>query len=212
MQSEFELFARKLDALLFDAEQVVQGNSSPWAPAVLKLSDDTSDLLQSWDKIKYQWPELSAVRVAWVVAGSYANAAIALLIDVSLQAQHCKNALVLGDSLKNHFKQSLVPQDFEAITTGLRVELKSLAKSIGWYENQLQRERVPISTLAIELDVSRGSLYRLADKGHIPTYKQQGHPKYLYRDEIDPIEIKRLLDLQKKQQLPPKNEKHRGQK
>jgi hypothetical protein len=130
MPSEFELFARKLDALLFDAEQVVQGSSSPWAPAVLKLSDDTSDLLQSWDKIKYQWPELSAVRVAWVVAGSYAKAAISLLVDVSLQAQHCKNALALGDRLKNHFKQSLVPQDFEAIMIGLRVELKSLTKTV----------------------------------------------------------------------------------
>jgi len=83
------------------------------------------------------------------------------------------------------------------------IEPRTTALAIELILREIQpREKVPLSTLAKELDTSKQSLHRLKDSGHI---KFEGKPLFMYRDQIDVAEIQRLLELQKKQLL-------RGQK
>jgi hypothetical protein len=138
-------------------------------------------------------------------------------VDIEFAEGEVKSLQKLGDAHSNalqsqwkryqEFQQYVfnkLPSKFTSLPVAncddiSKIEPRVVALAIELILREIQpREKVPLSTLALELDVSRQSLYRLRDAGHI---KPEGKPLFIYRDQIDVAEIQRLLELQKKQQL-----------
>ena len=94
------------------------------------------------------------------------------------------------------------PSNIETEWDDCKCRLQGIWDVIRDIEAEQHRERVPLSDLAKEFGVSRSTIYRIMEKGYLVTY---GEPKFVYRDEINPVEIERLLELQQKRQLPNKN-------
>ena len=101
--------------------------------------------------------------------------------------------LMIPDDLYSVFGQ--LCEDFEELRASALLVLRFVEST----RPKEPREEVPVSILAKELDTSKQSLYRLAEKGYISFH---GKPQSVYRDQINVQHLKKLLELQKKQMLP----------
>jgi len=108
------------------------------------------------------------------------------------QAGYCVDDLTYGE-----VHEMIVSVQQSRLTENLITRLRDI--------ESIKSERVPLSTLANKLDVSKNSLYRLRDKGYLKVQKIGKTPLFVYRRDVDLDELSRLLELQRKQQL-------RGQK
>lgn len=193
---------RLLSVVIANIEAKSIDRSEWWSTEIDTLSDQMRPL---WSEIGIAKPGVSVALNKRVIVDPVADPLRPVAWSRSFITRHPDTGaqrqimLAAGDDSKR----------FNTTANALQRLLYVVRAWIDWIDSRYQLEKpnpeqvvtrvkVPVSTLARELDTSKQSLYRLEKHGGI---EFQGTPKFIYRDQINKTELKRLLDLQAKQQL-----------